>query len=91
MKYAILIEEGESNYGAYAPDISGCIGLGSTPERARKDLLDGLVNLKRTRRVVPATTDAQGNFRIHASRGTGLDIFERFVSGDGSWRTWAWA
>ncbi len=42
MKYAIIIEEGESNYGAYAPDIPGCIGLGSTPERARKDLLDGL-------------------------------------------------
>ncbi len=42
MRLAIIIEKGESNYGAYAPDIPGCIGLGSTPAQARKDLLDGL-------------------------------------------------
>jgi predicted RNase H-like HicB family nuclease len=42
MKFAIIIEKGETNYGAYAPDIPGCVGLGAIPERARKDLLNGL-------------------------------------------------
>ncbi len=42
MKFAIIIEKSAKNYGAYAPDIPGCIGLGSTPDRARQDLLDGL-------------------------------------------------
>ena len=42
MRFAIIIEKGETNYGAYAPDIPGCIGLGATPAQARKDLLNGL-------------------------------------------------
>lgn len=31
MKYAIIIEKGPKNYGAYAPDVPGCIATGSTP------------------------------------------------------------
>ncbi len=42
MKFSIIIEKGPTNYGAYAPDIPGCIGLGATPDAARQDLLDGL-------------------------------------------------
>ena len=42
MKFAIIIEKGPTNYGAYAPDIPGCIGLGPTPEAARQDLINGL-------------------------------------------------
>lgn len=42
MRFAIIIEKGENNYGAYAPDIPGCIGLGPTAEQARRDLLAGL-------------------------------------------------
>ena len=32
MKYAIIIEKGESNYSAYAPDVLGCIATGDTVE-----------------------------------------------------------
>lgn len=42
MRFAIIIEKGQRNYGAYAPDIPGCIGLGATPAQARKDLVNGL-------------------------------------------------
>lgn len=42
MKFVIIIEKGDTNYGAYAPDIPGCIGLGQTPDEARQDLLSGL-------------------------------------------------
>lgn len=42
MKFAIIIEKGDTNYGAYVPDIPGCIGLGDTPEAARQNLLEGL-------------------------------------------------
>ncbi len=30
MKYAIIIERSESGYGAYVPDLPGCIAVGST-------------------------------------------------------------
>ncbi len=33
-KYLVLIEKGETSYGAYAPDVAGCAGIGETPEEA---------------------------------------------------------
>lgn len=30
MKYAVVIEKGESSYGAYVPDLPGCIASGET-------------------------------------------------------------
>jgi predicted RNase H-like HicB family nuclease len=32
MKYAIVIEKSETGYGAYVPDLPGCIALGETLE-----------------------------------------------------------
>lgn len=30
MRYVIIIEEGESGYGAYVPDLPGCVAVGET-------------------------------------------------------------
>ncbi len=30
MKYAVVIESGESNYSAYVPDLPGCVATGET-------------------------------------------------------------
>lgn len=30
MRYAVVIEEGESGYGAYVPDLPGCVAAGGT-------------------------------------------------------------
>lgn len=30
MKYAVVIEKGESSYGAYVPDLPGCVAAGET-------------------------------------------------------------
>jgi len=32
MKYAVVIEKGESSYGAYVPDLPGCVAAGETRE-----------------------------------------------------------
>ena len=32
MKYAVIIEQGECSYGAYVPDLPGCIAVGETSE-----------------------------------------------------------
>ncbi|MBE9044754.1 type II toxin-antitoxin system HicB family antitoxin [Pleurocapsales cyanobacterium LEGE 10410] len=35
MRYAVIIEQGEHSYGAYVPDLPGCIAVGDTPEEVR--------------------------------------------------------
>lgn len=30
MKYAVVIEQAESNYSAYVPDLPGCVATGAT-------------------------------------------------------------
>lgn len=32
MRYAIVIEKTENNYGAWAPDLPGCVAVGDTVE-----------------------------------------------------------
>ena len=36
MKYAVVIEKGEKGYGAYVPDLPGCIAAGNTKEEVKK-------------------------------------------------------
>ncbi|MGF1588140.1 MAG: type II toxin-antitoxin system HicB family antitoxin [Pleurocapsa sp.] len=35
MRYAVIIERGESSYGAYVSDLPGCVAVGDTPEEVR--------------------------------------------------------
>lgn len=32
MSYAVVIEKGETSYGAYVPDLPGCVAVGETEE-----------------------------------------------------------
>ena len=32
MRYGIVIEKGKSSYGAYVPDLPGCVAVGETQE-----------------------------------------------------------
>jgi predicted RNase H-like HicB family nuclease len=34
MKYAVILEQGENSFGAYVPDLPGCIAAGETKEKA---------------------------------------------------------
>jgi predicted RNase H-like HicB family nuclease len=36
MKYVVIIERGENSYGAYVPDLPGCVAVGETKEEALK-------------------------------------------------------
>ncbi len=36
MKYAVIFEKGPTSYGAYVPDLPGCVSVGGTLEEARK-------------------------------------------------------
>jgi len=36
MKYAVIIEKGENGYGAYVPDLPGCIAAADTKEEVKQ-------------------------------------------------------
>lgn len=36
MEYTIIIERGESSFGAYVPDLPGCVAVAPTCEEARQ-------------------------------------------------------
>lgn len=35
MEYAIVIERGETSFGAYVPDLPGCVGVGDSEDEVR--------------------------------------------------------
>ncbi|MGH2503178.1 MAG: type II toxin-antitoxin system HicB family antitoxin [Ktedonobacterales bacterium] len=42
-RYLIIIEKGDSGYGAYAPDIPGCVAVGDTLEEVEREMRAALV------------------------------------------------
>ena len=42
MQYAIVIEKGEHNYSAYAPDVPGCVATGTTVEEVKQQMQEAL-------------------------------------------------
>jgi predicted RNase H-like HicB family nuclease len=36
MKYGVVIEKGETSYGAYVPDLPGCVAVGETLEEVEQ-------------------------------------------------------
>jgi predicted RNase H-like HicB family nuclease len=35
MRYTVVIEKGETSYGAYIPDLPGCVAVGETLEEVK--------------------------------------------------------
>ncbi|MYE54795.1 MAG: type II toxin-antitoxin system HicB family antitoxin [Chloroflexi bacterium] len=43
MKYTVLIEKGPTNFGAYVPDLPGCIAVADTREEVIALIQEGIV------------------------------------------------
>jgi predicted RNase H-like HicB family nuclease len=41
-RYLVVVEKGESSYGAYAPDVPGCVAVGKTEEEALQLIREAL-------------------------------------------------
>ncbi len=41
-RFLIIIEQGDHNYGAYVPDLPGCIATGKTVEEVKANMRDAI-------------------------------------------------
>jgi predicted RNase H-like HicB family nuclease len=42
MRYAVVIEKAEGNYGAYVPDLPGCVATGNTIEEVEREIQEAI-------------------------------------------------
>jgi predicted RNase H-like HicB family nuclease len=42
MRYAIVIEKSENGFGAYVPDLPGCIALGKTQAETEQLIIEAI-------------------------------------------------
>ena len=42
MRYAVVIEKGQSNYSAYVPDLPGCVAVGDTIEQTQREIQEAI-------------------------------------------------
>lgn len=59
-RYLVVIEQGPTSYGAYVPDLPGCVAVGETADEVRELIRDALVmhlaELRRQGLPVPPPT-----------------------------------
>ena len=41
-RYLIVIEQGDNNYSAYAPDLPGCVATGATIEEVERNMREAI-------------------------------------------------
>ena len=65
MRYLVVIERGESSYGAYVPDLPGCVAVGESVEEVRRLISEAielhLEGLRADGEPVPEPT-SQGDY-----------------------------
>jgi predicted RNase H-like HicB family nuclease len=42
LEYLVVVEKGKSSYGAYVPDLPGCVAVGETRRDVRKLIREGI-------------------------------------------------
>lgn len=42
MEYLVVVEKGKSSYGAYVPDLPGCVAVGETHREVIKLIREGI-------------------------------------------------
>ena len=42
MQYVVIFEKGENSYGAYVPDLPGCVAIGETMDEVRRLIAEAI-------------------------------------------------
>ena len=71
MKYLVVVEKSETGFGAYVPDLPGCVAAGETREEVVKLIQEAIEfhieSLKEAGDPVPAPSSQSELIDVHAA------------------------
>jgi predicted RNase H-like HicB family nuclease len=71
MEYLVVVEKGRSSYGAYVPDLPGCVAAGESRREALKLIRDAvklhIEALRESGQPVPEPTSKSDVVRVRAA------------------------
>jgi predicted RNase H-like HicB family nuclease len=71
MEYLVVVERGRSSYGAYVPDLPGCVAAGETRREVLKLIRDAvklhIEALRESGRPVPEPTSKSDVVKVRAA------------------------
>jgi predicted RNase H-like HicB family nuclease len=71
MEYLVVVEKGRSGYGAYVPDLPGCVAVGESRREALKLIRDAvklhIEALRESGQPVPEPTSKSDVVRVRAA------------------------
>jgi predicted RNase H-like HicB family nuclease len=71
VEYLVVIEKGESSYGAYVPDLPGCAAVGATRPEVLKLIREGVAlhieALRKAGQPIPPSTSKSEVIKIRAA------------------------
>jgi predicted RNase H-like HicB family nuclease len=71
MEYLVVVEKGRSGYGAYVPDLPGCVAAGSTRREVLKLIREAvrlhIEALRESGQPVPEPTSRSDVVRVRAA------------------------
>lgn len=72
LNYTIILEKGDSSYGAYVPDLPGCVAVGETKEEAlqliREAILFHLEDMQNEGRSIPEPVSTSETVSLSVGR-----------------------
>ena len=67
-RYLVIIEQGETSYGAYAPDLPGCVAMGDTREEVERNMREALAmhlhSMVDDQEAIPPETSASAYLEV---------------------------
>jgi predicted RNase H-like HicB family nuclease len=71
VEYLVVIEKGDASYGAYVPDLPGCVAVGETRREVLKLIREGIElhieALREAGEPVPPPTSKSELIKVHAA------------------------
>ena len=71
MRYAVIVEEGEDSFGAYVPDLPGCVAVAETREEVLKLIEEAIEfhieGLREDAQPIPEPSSSVGYVGVHAT------------------------
>jgi predicted RNase H-like HicB family nuclease len=71
MEYLVVVEKGKSSYGAYVPDLPGCVAVGETRREVMKLIREGVAlhieSLREAGEAVPPPSSKSEVIKVRAA------------------------